>query len=70
MTQQPNNKPARKLSLEEAVAATESLDQRQLYEFSGLTVFTGIHSDLGSVMVIMPAAGDNLLIFPFASHVS
>lgn len=53
---------------EEAMIETTKLVRCEITEYNGVTIYTGDHPEHGSVHIILPMSGSNLLIFPFALH--
>jgi hypothetical protein len=56
------------VSFEAAYEAAALLEDKQVLELEGVTVYSGKHPEHGNVHITIPAIGDGLLLLPFALH--
>ena len=54
-----------RLSDEDAYQIAADLMERSVEELSGVDIFTGVHSEHGPICVVIPLAGESILLFPF-----
>ena len=56
------------VSFDAAYEAAEQLEDKQVIELEGVTMYSGKHPQHGSIHITIPAIGDGLLLLPFALH--
>jgi len=53
-----------KISSEEAYTEAQNLEDSSIEQLDGVTVYTGRHPIHGSIHIVIPAAGEGLLLLP------
>lgn len=56
------------VSFEAAYEAVSLLENKQVAELEGVTVYSGKHPEHGNIHITIPAIGDGLMLLPFALH--
>lgn len=54
------------VSFEAAYEAVGLLEDKEVIELEGVTIYSGIHPEHGSIHISIPAIGDGVLLLPFA----
>lgn len=68
MTSSSNDLRNIMVSFEAAYEAVALLEEKQVHEMQGVTVYSGKHPEHGNIHITIPAIGDGLLLLPFALH--
>ncbi|MGV1754798.1 hypothetical protein [Agrobacterium sp. CG674] len=56
------------VSFEAAYEAVALLENSQVEESGGVTVYSGRHPEHGNIHIAIPAIGNGMLLLPFALH--
>ena len=54
------------VSFEAAYEHVALLENKQVTEKPGVTVYSGDHPEFGAIFIVVPMVGDGLLLLPFA----